>query len=1165
MFYNKKTFVTNNNLRILMRIFLLLFILFNSGQVFSDSFEVVEDYNYEAQESNSEDYTNRDGKVVTINNKSYFSAVIDAGPIPNSFHRLTEKRLVVTDGTPYGTHIVVGLEDTNLEGRLIVFGRVGNKLLVILRNTDSSMIELWELSIENNKAVLIHELARTGGLTYFYHNAELEANSEGKAVITSKGARAIIIYDSTDSSIEVVNTTDVLTDSTRTSFVSGGYIYYQKTLSDSQYEIYRLHLVNKEIEFVANSRIGWGHITVNGKIYYINLQATGEYAIYGIDVSNKIITKESDSFNFGPSQSASLFILNDYIVFNAVDSLFVKKISSNRFSKLELPQNVTLQRNNIDLSFKTYLIGGKYYVEAENLNNNSFVILETDLETYINTALEFSQDPFTVTDYVKYTAVKDNIIYLVTDTDSNPRDYNVGYGTTKAYSWNPSEANLNLIWEKDNLNGVNPITEKRKDIVFAYTIEKGSEPWFLDFVTGNSTQLADFNSDFRTSGSSMSLFSKSNTRAILVFAPVAFREAWDYFGFALGQLNGYQRPQTNKLDTSRRDKFVGMDARYDYFTGYNYYATEFPQLVISAYDSTIGSVVELATPSVRGLEGPSEHGRASPVQHVGVTKMLKGQIPFIYKEEWPEYKKAPTYIYQWAIDRDKKFKVNSVYTEVIPLDTHLLLTGWNYEMEQQQFGVFKDDKEIITFFIQCEGQVNCASIGRYIFNDMEHLVIATDSPTPADTGNFNKAYYINLKENSNLISIPLNNFQYSTYPRESPILAVENSGILFLKDNYEGEIFKFDFSTNSLVDLPLEGRSGKKMFNKTGNYYVGLSGWGTSTGPAIFILDKELNFIKKKLYKDVLIELGYDSQYADIGNYLGCAYGVCYLQGNNSFGENEGLFQVKFDITLNQFVLMKNDIQLREPLFSLKDAIFSKGVTAAFGLELYKHTTSGLDSDGDGMWDSYELAYDFDPHNGSDGAEDLDSDGLTNFQEFQYGTYPNNSNSDGDEVIDGGEVSLGYDPLEYDTHFYDEDEDGLSFRQEFESGTDYLNPDTDGDGYLDGEDTFPLDANEIADFDGDGIGDNADIDDDNDGMPDEWEEQYALNPIDSSDRDTDFDSDGISNYQEYVNGTDPTVANNNSGGGDNSPPSSDSGGGGPIPIWLLIYLLAYIGIRKYYR
>lgn len=45
---------------------------------------------------------------------------------------------------------------------------------------------------------------------------------------------------------------------------------------------------------------------------------------------------------------------------------------------------------------------------------------------------------------------------------------------------------------------------------------------------------------------------------------------------------------------------------------------------------------------------------------------------------------------------------------------------------------------------------------------------------------------------------------------------------------------------------------------------------------------------------------------------------------------------------------------------------------------------------------------------------------------------------------------------------------------------------------------------------------------DNDGMPDEWELKYGLNPDDPSDNILDKDGDGYTNIEEYLNNTDPT-------------------------------------------
>jgi len=87
-----------------------------------------------------------------------------------------------------------------------------------------------------------------------------------------------------------------------------------------------------------------------------------------------------------------------------------------------------------------------------------------------------------------------------------------------------------------------------------------------------------------------------------------------------------------------------------------------------------------------------------------------------------------------------------------------------------------------------------------------------------------------------------------------------------------------------------------------------------------------------------------------------------------------------------------------------------------------------------------------------------------------------------------------------------------------------IDEDDDNDGVLDGDDAFPLDPDESLDTDLDGIGNNADTDDDADQMEDTWESFYGLDPL-VSDASLDTDGDGFSNLAEYLNGTDPTVSN----------------------------------------
>ncbi len=62
----------------------------------------------------------------------------------------------------------------------------------------------------------------------------------------------------------------------------------------------------------------------------------------------------------------------------------------------------------------------------------------------------------------------------------------------------------------------------------------------------------------------------------------------------------------------------------------------------------------------------------------------------------------------------------------------------------------------------------------------------------------------------------------------------------------------------------------------------------------------------------------------------------------------------------------------------------------------------------------------------------------------------------------------------------------------------------------------------FADTDVDGIADCIDPNDDNDGMPDLWEIQYGLDPLNPADAGYNNDGDSLTNLEEYNRGTDPT-------------------------------------------
>lgn len=79
--------------------------------------------------------------------------------------------------------------------------------------------------------------------------------------------------------------------------------------------------------------------------------------------------------------------------------------------------------------------------------------------------------------------------------------------------------------------------------------------------------------------------------------------------------------------------------------------------------------------------------------------------------------------------------------------------------------------------------------------------------------------------------------------------------------------------------------------------------------------------------------------------------------------------------------------------------------------------------------------------------------------------------------------------------------------------------DDDGDGVLNNNDAFPFDPTETTDSDLDGIGNNADSDDDNDGLDDNFELSIGTDPLNA-----DTDGDGVSDNVEVDFGTSPLDA-----------------------------------------
>ncbi|MFX1560699.1 MAG: hypothetical protein ACFFBL_08930, partial [Promethearchaeota archaeon] len=146
------------------------------------------------------------------------------------------------------------------------------------------------------------------------------------------------------------------------------------------------------------------------------------------------------------------------------------------------------------------------------------------------------------------------------------------------------------------------------------------------------------------------------------------------------------------------------------------------------------------------------------------------------------------------------------------------------------------------------------------------------------------------------------------------------------------------------------------------------------------------------------------------------------------------------------------------------------------------NVTFDTDIEGNGILDSQEYWIDealFET--------DQDADGLSDAEELFLGTNPLLVDSDNDAMPDKYESDNGFDPTDPSDGGEDADSDGLSNAQEYTGG---LNP-------------FSADS-------------------DNDLIPDLWELENGLNPLED-DAALDFDQDGVSNLEEFLNDTDPQV------------------------------------------
>ena len=221
--------------------------------------------------------------------------------------------------------------------------------------------------------------------------------------------------------------------------------------------------------------------------------------------------------------------------------------------------------------------------------------------------------------------------------------------------------------------------------------------------------------------------------------------------------------------------------------------------------------------------------------------------------------------------------------------------------------------------------------------------------------------------------------------------------------------------------------------------------------------------------------------------------------------------------------------------------------------------TETMDSDGDMVGDNADV-FPNDATETSDADEDMigdnadtddDNDGLLDTEEATIGTDPFDEDTDGDEVNDK-EDALPLDASETmdtdgdgtgDNADTDDDGDGLFDLDELSKGTDRLDPDSDDDGILDGADVFPMDATETMDSDNDGVGDNADA--------------FPNDPLETVDTDADGVGDNADAFPEDAS---ETMDSDGDGMGDNEQKELEDEAAARMQLMIIIGVVLVLAV-----
>lgn len=926
------------------------------------------------------------------------------------------KRLWVTDGSRAGTKPVPGLEDVNIIDVTVV----GDHAVLLSFGEGSGTADLW---VTNGLTEEFEYVTRIDAFSYFgfeIDRAFVDYTPE-KVVIRTKGSTNLGIY------LFDINTRDLASFeleapvSSGETFTVGDAYVFTRSPSSGVFSLIARNLVTEE-EITLEENLGGLVVEVTKYLgqAYLRVAGSGGARIWSTGGS------VASTREFALNNIERLDVVRNKLAAISTGSISLLTENAGDFLSLQLPEGFS--PTSVDGRIFWSAGAWEYFLCRNGINDWDRAVCRTDLAENVELVLD---------NFPGRVVATGGELYLVSEHDE--------YSVVEHFDGETKARKLVLDGSDfDDLRITSWLHEDTPHLVNAYNWYYGVEPWSLNFAGGSPTFLADINPDVQTKDIGLNPLAVAGSR---VHARLCC-------GPSQSQTNNFQTITSAGIlqNTPPADTDIGFSAirganpRFDFFSDYAHSPGRHA-FGISNVFRDVNSGREYSLPYYRfPTDSTTVQAERLPVEGDFVYLVdLIGTLPTSASE--------PAILFR-SVDGDELRRLSGYFAGMIDHRDGFLVWERGYKFYHYK------ERQIFAEFTPCSGS-GCG-FPKW-FNDGEGTFLGLGEHPGFEEEQISaqNLYYYDeaLAPVPRLIdfgSEAITDVRFLASTRQWTLFAGDKAGAL------RPGLYRIEHRTLRVEKL-LEELVGVQV-SKVGKMLA------LRSGSSLYVLDEELRVtdtVDLDRYMDVPLPGG--------GAFFACHLGYCYVSGTlkSSFPTRHLLAKVNVG-DVAEIEVAEVPVWPRGLVNSHGNDVLFLAEDPLFGIEIHKLQVFSKDTDGDGIYDAVESSYGLDPNSADDADQDADADGLSNLKEFLLGTELFLADSDRDGLSDGVEVEMGFEPLAYDTQFHDEDSDGLSYRQEAALGTDYQRSDTDGDGFSDKEDRFPLDAEEWADENQNGIGDNQD-------------------------------------------------------------------------------------------